>query len=153
MKEKLPLSTDKRTWRPSPLPGPIVLVTTLNADEGANIAPKSRTSMVAFEPALLAVGCDLAHGTARDILRIGGLVLNFPGEELAGVVFRCAELPHGFVQRNEVPRKEGPHDGQSISVSLGRTSRTLPFERGGRPGRRKRDPGVDGTILQSHGGG
>jgi len=68
MKEKLSLSPDKRTWRPSPLLGQIVLVTSLNKDGQSNVAPKSWLSMMAFEPSLLALGCDLAHWTAQNIL-------------------------------------------------------------------------------------
>jgi hypothetical protein len=42
LKEKVAFDPDKHTWRPSPLIGQIVLVTTLNADGASNIAPKSR---------------------------------------------------------------------------------------------------------------
>jgi flavin reductase (DIM6/NTAB) family NADH-FMN oxidoreductase RutF len=94
MKVKSPLSLDKRAWQPSPLAGQIVLVTTLNADESSNVAPKSWISMMAFDPALLAFGCSLQHVTARNILRTGEFVVNFPGEDLAPAVFRCGKLPH-----------------------------------------------------------
>jgi flavin reductase (DIM6/NTAB) family NADH-FMN oxidoreductase RutF len=94
MKEKSPLTPDKRTWRPSPLAGQIVLVTTLNADGQSNVAPKSWISMMAFDPALLALGCNLGHWTARNILRMGEFVVNFPGEDLARAVWRCRDLPH-----------------------------------------------------------
>lgn len=41
MKGKLDLPLDKRVWSPSPLPGQIVLVTTLNGDGQSNVAPKN----------------------------------------------------------------------------------------------------------------
>ncbi len=55
MKEKSPLLCNKKTWSPSPLAGQIILVTTLNADGQSNVPPKSWISMMAFDPALLAV--------------------------------------------------------------------------------------------------
>jgi flavin reductase (DIM6/NTAB) family NADH-FMN oxidoreductase RutF len=94
VKEKLPLASDKRAWTASPLLGQIVLVTTLNEDGGSNIAPKSWISMMAFEPSLIALGCNLGHWTARNILRSGEFVVNFPSEELAPAVWRCQKLPH-----------------------------------------------------------
>jgi flavin reductase (DIM6/NTAB) family NADH-FMN oxidoreductase RutF len=94
MKEKSPLSIDKRASSPSPLAGQIVLVTTVNADGQSNVAPKSWISMMAFDPALLAVGCNLRHWTARNILRTGEFVVNFPGDDLARAVWLCQELPH-----------------------------------------------------------
>ena len=79
MKEKLSLTLDKHAWRPSPLLGQIVLVTTLNEDGQSNIAPKSWISMMAFDPPLLALGCNLNHWTARNILRTGEFAVNIMG--------------------------------------------------------------------------
>ena len=94
MKEKLSFSPDKRTWSPSPLLGQIVLVTSLNEDGQSNVAPKSWLSMMAFEPPLLALGCNLAHWTAQNILCRQEFVVNVPGDELAEVVWRSQTLPH-----------------------------------------------------------
>ena len=94
MPEKIRFSPDKRTWRPSPLLGQITLVTTTNEDGSSNVAPKSWVSMMAFEPALLALGCNRAHWTARNILRTGEFVVNVPGADLAGTIWRMPELPH-----------------------------------------------------------
>lgn len=94
MKEKTRFSADKRTWHPSPLAGQIVLVTTLDADGRSNVAPKSWISMMAFHPALLALGCSLEHRTARNILRTGEFVVNVPGDDLARAVWQCHRLPH-----------------------------------------------------------
>jgi flavin reductase (DIM6/NTAB) family NADH-FMN oxidoreductase RutF len=69
-------------------------VTSLNADGSSNVAPKSWISMMAFDPALVAVGCNLEHWTARNILRSGEFVVNFPGEDLVETVWRCSKLPH-----------------------------------------------------------
>jgi flavin reductase (DIM6/NTAB) family NADH-FMN oxidoreductase RutF len=94
MKEKVNFDPDKRTWHPSLLVGQIVLVTTLNEDGTSNVAPKSWISMMAFEPPILAIGCNLKHWTARNILARKEFVVNVPGAELAEVVWKCHELPH-----------------------------------------------------------
>ena len=94
MKEKVSLALDKRTWRPSPLLGQVVLVTSLNADGQSNVAPKSWLSMMAFEPALLALGCNLAHWTAQNVIDRHEFVVNIPGAELAEIVWKAHTLSH-----------------------------------------------------------
>lgn len=94
MKAKLDLSLDKRSWKPAPLLGQIVLVTTLNDDGQSNVAPKSWLSMMAFDPPLLALGCNLRHWTAQNILQRHEFVINIPGAELAEVVWRSHAIPH-----------------------------------------------------------
>ena len=94
MKVKVRFSPDKRTWRPSPLLGQIVLVTSVNEDGSSNVAPKSWVSMMAMEPPLLALGCNRNHWTARNILRTGEFVVNVPGAELANAAWRSHALPH-----------------------------------------------------------
>jgi flavin reductase (DIM6/NTAB) family NADH-FMN oxidoreductase RutF len=94
MKEKDAFSPDKRTWQPSPLLGQIMLVTTLNQDGLSNIAPKSWVAMMAFEPPLLALGCNLKHWTAQNVLQRKEFVVNVPGAELAGIVWQSHTLPH-----------------------------------------------------------
>ncbi|MBZ0283423.1 MAG: flavin reductase family protein [Anaerolineae bacterium] len=94
MKEKINFDFDKRTWHPSPLAGQIVLVTTLNPDGVSNIAPKSWISMMAFKPPILALGCNLRHWTARNILVNSEFVVNIPGGELAETIWQCHRLPH-----------------------------------------------------------
>jgi flavin reductase (DIM6/NTAB) family NADH-FMN oxidoreductase RutF len=94
MKEKISFVPDKHAWKPSPLMGQIVLVTTLNADGQSNIAPKSWISMMAFEPPLLALGCNRSHWTAQNILRYREFVVNIPGEEMAEVVWSISARSH-----------------------------------------------------------
>ena len=81
-------------WRPPPLVGQVVLVTTLNKDGTTNIAPKCWASMVASDPPHLAFNCNREHWTAQNILRSGEFVVNIPGVELAEKVWRIAGLPH-----------------------------------------------------------
>lgn len=91
---KTSLALDKRLWRPSPLIGQIVLVTTLNEDGQSNVAPKSWVSMMAFTPPTVVVGCNIHHWTARNALRSKEFVINVPGDRLAGTVWSSHALPH-----------------------------------------------------------
>lgn len=87
---KVAFEIDKHRWSPSPLPGQVVLVTTLDRSEVPNVAPKSWVSMVAFgPPPILMVGCSMEHATARNALYSGEFVVNIPGVELAR---RCVDI-------------------------------------------------------------
>jgi len=94
MAHKLLMDIDKRKWHPSPLLGQIVLVTTVNEDGVSNVAPKSWISMMAFEPPILALGCNLAHWTAQNILARQEFVVNVVGADLVETVWECHRLPH-----------------------------------------------------------
>jgi len=74
---------DKADWHLSVLPGPIVLVSTVDAAGEPNIAPKSLVSMMAFGGPVLAFGCHRSHATARNAESSGEFVVNFPPEALA----------------------------------------------------------------------
>ena len=91
---KVRLSLDKHAWHPSPLVGQVVLVTTLNADGPENVAPESWVSMMAFDPPILALGCNLSHRTAQNVLARREFVVNVPGAELARIVWEGSTLPH-----------------------------------------------------------
>jgi flavin reductase (DIM6/NTAB) family NADH-FMN oxidoreductase RutF len=91
-KVALPLSI--ATWRPAPLVGQVVLVTTRNEDGTSNIAPKCWASMVASAPLTLGFNCNLDHWTARNVLRSRQFVVNVPGAELASRVWAIAGLAH-----------------------------------------------------------
>jgi len=87
---KVELPLDKHGWTPSPLPGQVVLVTTLGEDGAANVAPKSWVSMAAFgPPPVLMFGCTLEHATARNAVDRGAFVVNVPGREMLDAVWRC----------------------------------------------------------------
>jgi flavin reductase (DIM6/NTAB) family NADH-FMN oxidoreductase RutF/uncharacterized protein YciI len=80
---KVAFSVDKADWHPSVLPGPVVLVSTVDAAGEPNIAPKSFVSMMAFGGPVLASGCHRSHATARNAESSGEFVVNFPPEALA----------------------------------------------------------------------
>lgn len=79
---KVAFSPGKQDWHPSVLPGPIVLVSTVDAGGEPNIAPKSFISMMAFGGPVLAFGCHRCHATAHNAEEAGEFVVNFPSEAL-----------------------------------------------------------------------
>ena len=93
-KEKVPFRVDVPLWHPTPLFNQVTLVTTLNEDGSSNLAPKSLVSIVTFRPLLLALGCNLAHWTSRNLRRARECVVNVPGVELAAEVWATQDLPH-----------------------------------------------------------
>lgn len=80
---KVAFPADKADWHPSVLPGPVVLVSTVDPQGEPNIAPKSWISMMAFRGPVLAFGCHRAHATARNAEAAGEFVVNIPPEALA----------------------------------------------------------------------
>ena len=50
--------------------------------------------MMTFEPSLLALGCNLAHWTAQNILARHEFVVNIPGDELVEIVWKSHTIPH-----------------------------------------------------------
>ena len=79
---KIAFPVDKADWHPSVLPGPIVLISTVDAQGEPNIAPKSWISMMAFRGPVVAFGCHRSHATARNAEEAGQFVVNFPPEAL-----------------------------------------------------------------------
>ncbi len=80
-----------RNWRPSPLAGPLFLVTTVNAQGWTNVAPKSLVSFITVSPPRIVVGCNRGHHTAQNLLASGECVLNLPNDGLASRVWAAAE--------------------------------------------------------------
>ena len=89
---KVELPLDKQLWTPSPLPGQVVLVTTLDDEHVPNVAPKSWVSMVAFgPPPVLMFGCTFNHATASNAVRCGAFVVNIPGRAILRTAWRCGD--------------------------------------------------------------
>jgi flavin reductase (DIM6/NTAB) family NADH-FMN oxidoreductase RutF len=80
---KVPIDPDKRSWHPSVLPGQVVLISTMDQQGQANVAPKSWITMGAFDPPVILFGCNLQHATYRNVLETGCFVVNIPDETLA----------------------------------------------------------------------
>jgi flavin reductase (DIM6/NTAB) family NADH-FMN oxidoreductase RutF/uncharacterized protein YciI len=77
------LPLDKRDWPCSPLPGQIVLVTTLDTEGEVDIAPKSWLSMAAFSPPIIGFGCTITHRTYVNVTETGQFVINVLPSRLA----------------------------------------------------------------------
>lgn len=77
------LSLDKHSWSPSPLLGQVVLVTSVDAHGVIDVAPKSWASMAAFAGPIVGFGCNVDHGTYRNIESTGEFVINVPDGSLA----------------------------------------------------------------------
>ncbi|MBI2931891.1 MAG: flavin reductase, partial [Planctomycetes bacterium] len=81
---KVSLALEKHGWKPSPLPGQVVLVTTQDPSGAVDVAPKSYFAMAALgPPPVVMFGCNLGHVTARNALETRQFVINIPGEDLA----------------------------------------------------------------------
>ena len=92
---KVSFPAQKERWHPSVLPGPVVLVSTVDARGEPNIAPKSWISMMAFRGPMLAFGCDRRHATARNAEATGEFVVNLPPEALVERIWAMPES-HGI---------------------------------------------------------
>lgn len=55
--EKISIDVSRRNWHPSPLAGPIALVTTVDSDRHANVAPKSLINFATVRPLRIVLGC------------------------------------------------------------------------------------------------
>lgn len=105
---KVAFSTDKANWHPSVLPGPIVLVSTVDIAGEPNIAPKSFVAMMAFGGPVLAFGCHRSHATARNTEAVGEFVVNVPPEALAERIWAMPNT-HGAerIQRSGLSLQPG----------------------------------------------
>ncbi|WP_376791691.1 flavin reductase [Thermoflexus sp.] len=84
---KVALDPEKHTWHPSVLPGPIVVVSTVDEGGEPNLAPKSWIMMAAFAGPVIAFGCNVEHTTYRNIAATGEFVINIPAEPLAERIY------------------------------------------------------------------
>ncbi len=91
---KIPLDLSKDTWHPSPLPGHIVIVSTIDAEGRPNIAPKSWFTMASFRGPHVAFGCSLDHRTYQNAAATDEFVVNVPDESLARAIWAMPDS-HG----------------------------------------------------------
>ncbi len=89
----MPLPLDKHRWSPSPLPGQIVLVTTIGTGGQVDVAPKSWVSMAAFDGPVIGFGCNTSHLTCANLRETGEFVINVVPAALAPQAWRIAGLP------------------------------------------------------------
>lgn len=88
---KVEIPAEKSAWRPSLLPGPLALVSSLSSQGDFHAARKTWLTMVATAPPMLALCCHLAHRTAINILETREFVVNIPGEDLLARVWSAGD--------------------------------------------------------------
>lgn len=91
---RVPIPIDKRQWHPSLIPGPIMLVSTIDSRGTANIAPKSWVQMVSFEPPILMFSGTSRGQTERNIDQTGCFALNVVDASLVRRTVECVRW-HG----------------------------------------------------------
>jgi flavin reductase (DIM6/NTAB) family NADH-FMN oxidoreductase RutF len=89
--KKIAFPIDKREWHPSLIPGPIVLVSTYNAKNEPNIAPKSWLQMISFEPPMVIFSGTKGRTTEQNVLANGCFGLNFVDAAMVPRVFACLQ--------------------------------------------------------------
>ena len=90
--EKVNIDVTMRNWHPSPIAGPIALVTTVDVAGHVNVAPKSLINFITVRPLRIVLGCNREHHTAQNLLTSGECVLNFPSDDLVDKVWAAAEF-------------------------------------------------------------
>jgi len=86
---KQDFSIDKHAWSPSLIPGPIVLVSTVDADGIPNVAPKSWVQMVAFDPPTLMFSGTKGNPTENNIEATACFGINVVSEAMLPSVVEC----------------------------------------------------------------
>jgi len=87
--KKVDYPIDKRSWRPSLIPGPVVLISTYDAKKIPNIAPKSWVQMVSFEPPMLMFSGTKGNTTENNILETRCFGVNIVDASMASKVYGC----------------------------------------------------------------
>ena len=88
-RSRIPCPTDKRGWHPSLIPGPIALVSTMDAAGEPNVAPKSWIQMASFEPSILMFSGSRGGKTEENIEVTGCFAVNLVHGALARRAFAC----------------------------------------------------------------
>lgn len=86
---KVAYPIDKRQWHPSLIPGPVVLISTYNAQKEPNIAPKSWLQMVSFQPPMLMFSGQKGNTTEENIAQTGCFTVNFVDSSQIATVCEC----------------------------------------------------------------
>jgi len=86
---KVEFPLDKRKWRPSLIPGPIVLISTISEEGEPNAAPKSWLQMVSFEPPILMFSGKGGNTTENNIKATKCFAVNFASSDQAAKIYNC----------------------------------------------------------------
>ena len=88
---KIDFPIDKHAWHPSLIPGPIVLISTYNAQGEPNIAPKSLVQMVSINPPIMMFSGTQNNTTEKNILKTQCFGVNFVHSSIASKVYDCVQ--------------------------------------------------------------
>jgi flavin reductase (DIM6/NTAB) family NADH-FMN oxidoreductase RutF len=87
--KKVNFSIDKRSWHPSLIPGPIVLISTYDTKKNPNIAPKSWIQMVSFDPPMLMFSGTKGNTTENNVFQTGCFAVNVVDSSMVSKVYGC----------------------------------------------------------------
>ena len=87
--KKIPYPIDKQKWSPSLIPGPIVLISTVNKARKPNVAPKSWLQMVSFKPPILMFSGTKGNTTENNIIDTGCFGVNLVDSSMTETAFGC----------------------------------------------------------------
>ena len=105
-----------------PIPGQVIIVTTINQNGIINAAVKSDFMRMISKPPILAFSCNLNHHTAQNVLETHEFVVNIPGED---IIKQTMETAKDFpAQVNEL-EKARLHAEPSSAVSPPRVAECL----------------------------
>jgi flavin reductase (DIM6/NTAB) family NADH-FMN oxidoreductase RutF len=88
---KISYPIDKNEWCPSLIPGPIVLISTYDAEGNPNVAPKSWLQMVSFKPTIVMFSGSKGFTTETNILATGCFGVNLVDASMADRVYGCLQ--------------------------------------------------------------
>jgi flavin reductase (DIM6/NTAB) family NADH-FMN oxidoreductase RutF len=100
-----------------PLVGQVVLITSINREKVASLAPQSWICVFSSRPAIVGFGCNLSQPTAKNILSTGEFVVNIPGAELAKKIWNVSEME---TEENKQIEKVGLTPVKSVKLSTPR---------------------------------
>ena len=89
--EKVSIPLGRKEWHPSPLLEQLTLVTTVDREGRANIAPKASVCVAAVKTPLIGFACSKKHRTWANIEATREFVVNVPDLHVAESAWKMAE--------------------------------------------------------------
>jgi flavin reductase (DIM6/NTAB) family NADH-FMN oxidoreductase RutF len=90
--EKVSIPLGRKEWHPSPLLDQLVLVTTVDREGRANIAPKASVCVAAVKKPMVGFSCSKKHRTWGNIEATKEFVINVPDLHVAERSWKMAEF-------------------------------------------------------------
>jgi flavin reductase (DIM6/NTAB) family NADH-FMN oxidoreductase RutF len=89
--EKVSIPLGRKEWHPSPLLEQLVLITTIDPEGRANIAPKASVCVAAVKTPMIGFACSKKHRTWANIESTKEFVVNVPDLHVAERSWKMAE--------------------------------------------------------------